>query len=344
MLDRSQYKNKHERLGLKPLPDEPETEEVFPTLMHVGISAPTYSSSAMLEGWRRNGYMPRFLNYQGLKFDVGIEGLRERVIVKGITEKPDLIFLHIQNGSVFDPETLKQLSAIAPTINYTFDVRDNEKSKWLSEWAKFIDFSFVACAEDANDINKEIGKEVAFVLQSSADFGFFRPIDRKIECPKITFQGNNYSQSNLGFELAQERQDMINFLYKNYGSDFGAYGIGQQNKGTNIHQEIELYASSEIVINHNNFQRTFYTSDRIWRAMASGAFVLTKWFSGIDTFFEKGNHLDWWETFDELKGLIDIYLNQPLLRAAIAKSGCDAVRDRHSWTKRMQLVLELIKK
>ena len=338
-------------------------EEVSPygkEVLYIGINVPMLTNGGWVNAFNKKGYDVSFINWQELKFNLNreietyptdseLKGLTanemlcHRLVVKAETLQPDLIVMQIQTDGVLDEETCMRLSNIAPTVNITFDVRDYERSKWQYDLVPYLDAYFFACQEDV-EVCKKLGYNNAFTLQSSCDMDVYRQIDLKFKhSPDIVFVGNRYLNTNLNFERAQERQDMVEFLKLTYGNKFASYGMGQERQMVNPQEEVNIYNSAKIVVCHNNYNRSFYTSDRIWRAMACGAFVLTPSFYGIDSLFEVGIHLDIWRNFKELKEKIDYYLENEEERQAIAKAGMLYVRENHSYYDRIETIENTLK-
>lgn len=311
-------------------------------VLFVCIDSPGYNSDGMAAAFKEVGFRTviRF-NWQQHRFNFGILGVRQKMIELAIENAPDLIFLHIQNREILDEETAKELQSIAPTVNYTFDVREN--IDWYKKVAPYIAHTFFACDDDVwsckiDDINN------VSCIQSSCDYSWYRklPLPKK-QTPEVVFIGNNYENTRQNFEGAAERQRMIEFLYDNLGDRFAAYGLGQKNGMVNPQQEINIYNQSRIAICQNLMYRISYVSDRIWRIMGTGCFCLTKKFEGIENIFQKEVHLDWWKTFNELESLIEFYLFEEKEREAIAQIGTNYVRENHTWAHRWKKVLEVIK-
>lgn len=333
------------RLTPKSIPFDEQEMDSRPLALHIRLDAPTYSSDGIEQGIRDAGFQYDFLNWQLIKFKEGVEGLRDRMIVKAKTCNPDLIFIHIQNPDVLDIETCQSLSEIAYTVLYTFDCRDKERMQWLYELVPHLSAVFFSNNEDVINC-KELGYDNCYVLESSCDMTMYRPLPKEhlyvFDYPKVVFLGQRYVNTNLNFPLAEERQQMIEYLYEKFGDDFGAYGRGQKNQFLNFQQENICYNVAKIAINQNNYDKELYSSDRLWRIMACGCFCLTKYFKGIETMFERGIHLDWWHTFEELEEKIKYYLDNEDERAAIAKQGSLFVRENHTWKDRIEVIKNIM--
>ncbi|KKL12309.1 hypothetical protein LCGC14_2537050 [marine sediment metagenome] len=107
--------------------------------------------------------------------------------------------------------------------------------------------------------------------------------------------------------------------------------------------EAELYRQSKIALGISAFDYDCYTSDRLFRAMGSGVFYLTKYFPGIESMFTNKKHLVWWHDIDECLELIDYYLRHGLEREQIAKRGAEIVSQEHTWDRRIEELMCIAK-
>jgi spore maturation protein CgeB len=313
------------------------------SVLHIGINAQgIYSSKGIEKGFKKAGFIDYdFLDYQSIRFNEGTEGLLQRMIVKANICKPDLIFIHIQNNDILDIETINQLSKIGFTVLYNFDCRNKDESKWMYDLTPYLGWVFFSNQEDVDNCN-ELGIKNVSVLQSSCDTDMYNTIGKKLDkYPDIVFVGNNYVGTNLNFDLSTQRQEMIDFMYFEFDNKFGSYGRGQLGQMIDPQEESLCYNSAKIAISQNNFDKELYTSDRIWKIMSCGTFCLARYFDGIETIFERGVHLDWFSSLDELKDKTEYYLKNDEERKSIAKVGMNFVKENHSWANRFE-EMELI--
>lgn len=313
------------------------------SVLHIAINANgIYSSKGMEKGFKKAGFTDyEWLDYQAIRLSEGTDGLLQRMIAKAHICKSELIFVHIQNNDILNKETVEKLSKIGFTVLYNFDCRNKEESKWMYDLASYFGLVFFSNQEDVDNCKGLDIKNTA-VLQSSCDIDLYKKTGASLDkYPDVVFVGNNYVGTNLNFELAHERQEMIDFLGLEFDNKFGAYGRGQFNPMINQDEEILCYNSAKIAISQNNFNKELYTSDRIWKIMSCGTFCLAHHFDGIEKIFERGVHLDWFTTLDELKEKIEYYLENSQEREAIAKIGMNFVRENHAWSNRFE-EMELI--
>jgi len=311
-------------------------------VLHLRIDSPGYNSDAMQRAFIATGYEYFSMDWQRERFSNSVEYVRKKAIEMAAEIKPTWIFCHLQNAEIFNAETWQELSKHGFVINYSFDVRQPEKMQWMYDAAPLIGHTFFGCMEDVWICNaKEIYNVSA--IHSSCDMELYKPKRGQMNFAfDVVFCGNRYDNTNLNFPLAQERQQMISYLEENYKHKFMCYGLGQ--KGGMIRPEVEasVYNYSRIAISQSNYFLNEYSSDRIWRIMASGTFCLCKYFPGIEKIFQKEIDLYWWVTLDELKTLIDYYLCEYNERNEIAATGRKKVVQYHSWEARIKEMEKII--
>jgi hypothetical protein len=76
-------------------------------------------------------------------------------------------------------------------------------------------------------------------------------------------------------------------------------------------------------------------SDRVYKVMAAGGFLLSEPWPGMEEDFTPGVHLDTFGSVDELRRKIGFYLLNDPLRVTIAENGLRAVQkfSRDGWAK-----------
>ncbi len=317
-----------------------------PTVLFAAIYAPTiFSSDFMVRGFEKAGYNVITLDWQKIKLTEQVFGLRERLVVSAQMHQPEFIFLHIQSENVLDKETVSRLQEIAPVVLYNFDCRSFEKSQWIYDLAPHIELTLFSNNEDVQHC-KSIGINNVAVLQSSADYDHYRPgkiIDQTFG-NEIVFIGNRFDTSNLKFDNAAERTEMVEFLRTTYDHKFFAYGMGFS-RMVNQQEEVMIYNNAKIAITQNNFKRSRYCSDRVYRAMGCGCMTIQQYYPEINKDFNSQVTATWLD-FTMLKGEIDKYLEDDDLRFGKAKAGAEFVRQKHSWFNRvmeLQYLLDLAK-
>lgn len=96
------------------------------------------------------------------------------------------------------------------------------------------------------------------------------------------------------------------------------------------------YRGCRIAINHSNFHYERHSSNRLFRAMGSGAFVLNRQYPDQETEMTDGEHLVCWDSLEDLRNRIDYYMERPRRREEIAAAGCASAHKEWTWKSRME--------
>lgn len=305
-------------------------------LIHLPIQ---FFGKGLQKGFAENGYAVIELDWQGFKLKRGVEELRRYCIKLAREHNPDLIFMQVQNPLIIDKETAKKLQEIAPVVNYTFDCRSKEESKWYYDLARHISYTAFSNEIDVDNC-KDLGNFNCGIMQSSCDMDFYHKIEVE-EKEDVIFVGQNYLNTNLNFPKSQERLDLVEFMQKTYGNRFKPYGLGWHNTTlVTPNKEREVYSSAKIAITHNNFDRPKYQSDRMFRASCCGCLVVPQYYDGIKEDFE--NVLTW-KSFGELKYIIHNLLDNPSAIKNLQEKQEQEIRERHNYTERIAKLLSQIK-
>ncbi len=73
---------------------------------------------------------------------------------------------------------------------------------------------------------------------------------------------------------------------------------------------------------------------RIFDILGCGGFMLTNYQPELPEYFTIGEHLDIYESLDDLEYKVDYYLRHPSERKEIARNGYEHVRQNHTYTIR----------
>lgn len=142
----------------------------------------------------------------------------------------------------------------------------------------------------------------------------------------------------------QYRPKLINWLESTYGDSFEHYGNGGKEsvRGDKLNN---LYSSTKIVVGDSlclKFNYPDYWSDRVYETMGRGGFIIHPYISGMEREFEDKKHLVFYEygNFDQLKELIDYYLEHDDEREAIRKAGHELVKSKFTYKNRWEQILK----
>jgi hypothetical protein len=141
------------------------------------------------------------------------------------------------------------------------------------------------------------------------------------------------------------RHQLVKWLEETYGPRYKKYGHPQRTvRGAELNQ---LYANSKIAIGDSvniGFNHTNYTSDRLFESMGRGAFTIYPRIEGVAELFTEGVNAEFYRygDFEELQRKIDYYLAHPEIREKIRRAGYEHVRAHHTYTQRLQRLLDTI--
>lgn len=306
-------------------------------VLHAGITAPTYSSEAITKSFVDVFGECIYFDWQSHRFNYGVEIMRRNLLLEAKTYKPDIIFLHLNhNNEVLDIDTVKELSEIGFTIWYTEDVR--EDISWFETITPVIGLSIFTNIDDVEKL-KSKGINNAHYLPVSYNNLWYKKQPKTLKYyGDIVFLGNNYIGTNLDFPQAEQRQQMVLALKKEFGDKFQAYGNGQENKMLNPQEVVECYNNAKIAIGHNNFTRKGYQSDRCMNSMGCGCLTLIH-NDGSNT-FNFGKLL--WIDIPFIIEMCNTYLTVNASREFMAELQYKEVTQNHTWYNRSQELLKLI--
>jgi hypothetical protein len=143
------------------------------------------------------------------------------------------------------------------------------------------------------------------------------------------------------------RPQLIDWLQANYGSRFGHYGNGgmAQVRGVELNN---LYASAKIVIGDTlckDFNYPWYSSDRLFEVCGRGGFLIYPYITGLETFYEAGEEIEFYEfgDFFGLKQLVNKHLENDKQREQMRVAAFERTIHEHTYTNRLQTILNTIK-
>jgi hypothetical protein len=142
------------------------------------------------------------------------------------------------------------------------------------------------------------------------------------------------------------RGKLVKWLMETYGHRFHKFGHPQLTKrGEELNQ---LYAQSKIVIGDSlckDFVDSYYYSDRVFETTGRGGFIIHPYIPGITDHFRDREEIVLYSlnNFDQLKNLIDYYLEHDEEREAIRRAGHERTKEHNTYTRRMFEMIEVLK-
>lgn len=268
--------------------------------------------------------------------------LNQTIIDDVSNNKYDVVFLQIQHKDIITEAAAKAISKNSLGFNWTGDVRTN--IDWYIELGKH----WVTLFTNMTDVEKmrSLGLRADY-LQIGYDHTYYTPTEKPCH-NNIVFCANYYP--HLDFPLTGLRKKMVESLKYEFGDKFNLYGgnwkphFNAEYDYVNNEDEAEIYRTCAIAINCSHFDYSRYSSDRMFREMASGAFVLSHAFKDYHLDYENNKHFVVWQDIPDLISKCHYYLENKNDRELIAKQGCELITNTASWDCRMKEFVEIIKK
>lgn len=264
------------------------------------------------------------------------------VLIREVTNnKYDAVFMQIQADGIISEEAARSIYENSVGFNWTGDVRTN--IDWYIKLGKY----FITLFTNETDVMKmrALGLRADY-LQIGYDDKYYYP---SYSQPKnnIVFCANYYPNEN--YPLTHYRAIIVNKLrsefgdrFNLYGGNWGTVGIKADRDLVNNAEEAEIYRGCSIAISCSHFNYLRYSSDRLLRELACGAFVLSHDYDGFNKDFEDGKHFRTFKNENELIELCHYYLDRPIERMIISEQGAKQVINTANWNNRINEFSKLI--
>jgi spore maturation protein CgeB len=179
-----------------------------------------------------------------------------------------------------------------------------------------------------------------------------REVEQEYE---VVFMGNNSAggSTNVSGSDYRGRQELIEGLAEE-GIDLHLFGTGWEYLGERPNVSLHPFvggddfaracSAAKITLGHSTNRAYLYNSwRRPFNSMACGAFHLTRYVPGMETLFDNGIHLVWFESVSEAIARARYYLDHDAERAKIAEAGRELVLGNHTWEHRISEMMKYAK-
>lgn len=278
-------------------------------VMFIAVFSPTSTNNSQSRGFKRAGCKVIEYNYREIAKRLGPTGRDNDLVKVCKKEKPDLVLFSKCNAVHID--VIKECNKICKTALWYMDPMGNF-NKELKDKIKYCTHTFCALQKPMAEARK-YSKNVHFLHE-----GFDPDVDRPHDVPY------KYNATFIGNLRGDRGHQVVKLGLRHLHGIFG---------------EAHAKVVSESRINVNFVDNNAGASDRVYKIMAAGGFLLTQPWPNMD--FEPDVHLATYSTLDEGRMKIQHYLNNPDQRTRIAAAGHREVQkyNRDNWAKR---ILEMI--
>ncbi len=256
---------------------------------------------------------------------------------------PDIFVMQIHDATLFDYSHVKDLRAQHPKsifVNWNGDYHPEELfAQRYILLARAFDYTGLVTTEIADIYNRAGVKWFYWQIGYEAEHNPGRYAMPKYD---VLFMGNAYSNERKALGIMLRDLKGLNVgVYGSWPKSFKPNGITLYDFDAGY----ALYRNCKIAIGDSQWPHsTGFVSNRLFQAMAAGAFLLHQTFDGMTELLglKDGEHLVVWNNFDDLQEKIRYYLDHPIERMVIANTGQDYVLAHHSFDARVNELFERV--
>ena len=229
------------------------------------------------------------------------------------------VYLWIDSGEKAAPPDIDELGI--PKVCYLIDTHIDPNTR--IEIARHFDWVFLAQKAQV-DVFRQAGiRNVQWLpLACSPDLHNVEPLPRIYDVAYVGgFDGDPTDRRRALLQRVRER-------FPN--SRIGRFWPDEM---------VRIYAQSKLVVNACVNRDV---NMRVFEGLASGALLITDQADGLEDLFEDGKHLIVYRNDNDLVGLLERYLGDDAARERIAAAGSALVRDRHTYERRLDDMLDAV--
>lgn len=336
--------------GCRPLAIEPRRDE---RVLHVCLRVPGDPQAALAAALK--SISSDYVEVDWMKVKQAGESVADVACVLARLQRPTLVFIQAQTPGVLDWTGIAKLRPLcAPNcvfIQWDGDQHhapDAPQREWFVNLGRACDVSLI-CNTEYPLVYDRMGVRCGY-LNIGVDADIWQPTTPDIKAPPIVLLASNYAH----IEKYSRRVAAARMLSARFPTAFAAYGYGWELDGRVTgrpfvphEREAPIYSKALAAVSisiRNDLPR--YTSDRLFRCLASGVPTLVERFPDMeglglrdgtrDPSWAEGANCYAWSTLDELSALVCWVLDgcgRELLKMAGERGRQLALT--HTWQARM---------
>lgn len=264
--------------------------------------------------------------------------LEQRFIDKVREFRPTVIWMQLQRRTEISALTIEKIKCITPdvkVVNWDGDQHHephDAERHWFVELGRACDASLVVNTKHPVEY-ASLGVKNPGYLQIGVDGQIYTEMPPGKHVHDVLFLGSHYRTHDA-------RNNLVRDLKDEYGRRFGVYGYGWRFSDGFLfqHQEAPAYNAAKCAISmsiRNDLPR--YTSDRLFRAMSSGAVTLVEDFPDYKALgLRHDENCIVWRGRAGLFAAVEraLAMSEPE-RTAIRAAARSVARRRFTWSARM---------
>jgi len=307
--------------------------------------SPLYESVKFFSGAVRDDHHGKVLQGQ-------YTHLMSQVILARVMEKkPQIVFFMAQSPAT--PELLSELRKMGVASAFWF-VEDGELFEYGVRMAPHYDVFFHIQKGNYEQKLREAGARHVHYLPLAADPEIHRPVNLSPE--ERERYGSDLSHVGAGYYNRRHFFPLLaGYDFKLWGSDWDNPGVLAkvlQNDGARVSTEdsVKIFNATKININLHSATHVpgvnpqgDFVNPRTFELACCGAFQLTDERSLLSELFTPGEEIVTFRDFADCRAKIDYYLANPEEAARIAEKSRQRALKDHTYEKRMEEALTVIK-
>ena len=271
------------------------------------------TNNSQAQGFEKAGHEVYRYSFRERAASIGDENRDLEIRDVVVEQNPDLVVF--SKCAEISEDTIKFICERYKTCYWYMDPLTSLREDYLVK-ASYCSFA-VTAVENTVPVFSEINRNTFLVYE-----GFDGSIDKPMETEK------QFDVSFIG-SLHSSRKEMLMNLNPNVTNISGAYGS----------DHALAVGASRINI---NVSTSGGASDRVFKVLAAGGFLLTSDWIGREKLFEDGKHLVVFKDKSDLQEKINYYLSNKDEREKIAKDGNVQVQkyNRDEWAKQIVKIFQ----
>jgi len=285
----------------------------------------TGNTKFMLNALKRRVKKATFINAPRCKKLYFWTDYKKIIFKKIININPDLILIYSKDLPI---EILKKIKEDY-TLAMFYPDPDGPKDKKMIQYGRLVDTLFITNKTQLDQFKAAGVKNPVFCMQGcDRDEHRMIPVKSSKWASDVAFIGRPLKGGRI--DLLQ----LINqhHLLKVWGGKWESYNLTSLKNNIYPKEYAWICYAARIILGcDQNNKMDSYFSNRTWITMGCGGFLLTNYVPGLETFFKKGVHLEWYKTEKECLDLIGYYLKHGEKRKKIAQNGYEFVHSTRTY-------------